>query len=581
MTKMMKQKMKSICIFVLMFLLQGAAVFAGEQAEKDIFSKFADDTVAFFAPISGQVINVSEDKAEINIGQSEGVRNGMRLKVFRESEEFRHPVTGEVLGKIESEVGSAEVTTAEEKKSGLKILSGEIKVEDIVRISKGTLKMVFYQSKSVDWAVGDALYREFKGTGRFEVIETDKDEEDTEVMLSEVKKRGSVFGVFVKQYRTEDKEMIEVSLYHPDGDRFYNRSEELTPEKLSDLKFGYSFLKEVDTALKLSFEVPASTSLVSACDVDGDGTTELVMAIGSEIEIFRYGVELKLLHFSDIGQLKEVVWMDCDDVDGDGKSEILVTSVVGDRIDDEADESSPESRPLSVSDKGAVSEIFGLEEEGLISQARKYGFMKVIDGSVYYQAFSELEGYSGDVFLMKYDGELKLDRPVKLPGGTNIYDFMPVKTDGADGFIVVDDAAHVNLFNSEGLRIWRSKYKLGAFQKEYELPAPSMMVQAEKWYVKDRIVPYKGSYIMIRRELVADNVPGLGSSSADIVGMKVTGVFLKEEGLIKDIGGTMIDFAIMGDKIVIIVKPFLGIKMGNIIKGKNPFKRNLYVFSLE
>ncbi|MEE9524459.1 MAG: VCBS repeat-containing protein, partial [Thermodesulfovibrionales bacterium] len=514
--------MKSICIFVLMFLLQGAAVFAGEQAEKDIFSKFADDTVAFFAPISGQVINVSEDKAEINIGQSEGVRNGMRLKVFRESEEFRHPVTGEVLGKIESEVGSAEVTTAEEKKSGLKILSGEIKVEDIVRISKGTLKMVFYQSKSVDWAVGDALYREFKGTGRFEVIETDKDEEDTEVMLSEVKKRGSVFGVFVKQYRTEDKEMIEVSLYHPDGDRFYNRSEELTPEKLSDLKFGYSFLKEVDTALKLSFEVPASTSLVSACDVDGDGTTELVMAIGSEIEIFRYGVELKLLHFSDIGQLKEVVWMDCDDVDGDGKSEILVTSVVGDRIDDEADESSPESRPLSVSDKGAVSEIFGLEEEGLISQARKYGFMKVIDGSVYYQAFSELEGYSGDVFLMKYDGELKLDRPVKLPGGTNIYDFMPVKTDGADGFIVVDDAAHVNLFNSQGLRIWRSKYKLGAFQKEYELPAPSMMVQAEKWYVKDRIVPYKGSYIMIRRELVADNVPGLGSSSADIVGMKVT-----------------------------------------------------------
>jgi hypothetical protein len=581
MKKMMKQKIKSICIVVLMLLLPVTDIFADEQVKKDIFTKFADDAVTFFAPISGQVINVSEDKAEINIGHSEGVRNGMRLKVFRESEEFRHPVTGEVLGQIESEIGSVEVITAEEKTSGLKVLSGEIKVGDIVRISKGTLKMVYYQGKSVDWAVGDALYREFKGTGRFEIIETDKDEEDIAEMLSEVKKGASVFGVFVKQYKVEDKEMLEVSLYHPDGARFYDSSEELTPDKLSDLKFGYSFLKEVDTALKLSFEVPASTDLISACDVDGDGTSELVMAIGSEIEIFRYGIELKLLHFSDIGRMKEVIWLDCDDIDGDKRSEILVTSVVGDRVDDEADEGSPESRPLSVSDKGTVSVIFGIEEEGLIRQARKYGFMKVIDGSVYYQAFSAREGYSGDVFLMKYDGELKTDKPLKLPGGTNIYDFMPIKIDGADGFIVVDDSAHVNLFNSEGLRIWRSKDKLGAFRKEYELPVPSIMVHAEKWYVKDRIVPYKGSYIMIKREEVADNVPGLGSSSSDIVGMRVTGVFIKEERMIEDIGGTMIDFAIMGDKIVIIVKPFLGIKMGNIIKGKNPFKRNLYVFSFE
>jgi hypothetical protein len=577
----MKKKILSICIVVIMILLQTTGVFADEQAKKTIFTKFAGDAVTFFAPLSGQIISVLEKSAETNIGSADGVRNGMRLKVFRESEEFRHPVTGEVLGKIESEVGSAEVMTAEEKKSSLKILSGEIEVGDIVRISKGTLKMVFYQGKSVDWAVGDALYRAFKETGRFEIIETDKDEEDVDVMLREVNNSESVFGVFVRQYKAEDKEMLEMSLYHPDGTRFYNDRQELTPELLSELKIGYSFLKEVDTTLKLSFEVPASTDLITACDVDGDGTGELVMAIGSEIEVFRYGIELKLLYYSEIGRLKDVIWLDCSDINGDRRSEILVTSVTGERIDDVADEASPESRPLLVSDKGTVSEIFGLEEEKLTLRASTYGFMRIVGGSLVYQAFSEYEGYSGDVMSMKYDNGLKADKPIKLPGGTNIYDYMPVTIDGTEGFIVVDDSAHVNLFNSEGLRIWRSQYTLGTFRNEFELPAPSVMVEPGKWFVKDRIIPYNGSYIMIRRELIADNVPGLGSRSSDIVGMKVQGMLLKGDRLIKDIGGTMIDFAILGDKIMVIVKPALGLKMGNIIKGKNPFKRNLYVFSFE
>ncbi len=576
-----KQRLRSIFFLIVLQLLFPSFVLADDSMQEDLFKHYADDAVSFFAPLSGQVKVIEGDRIEIGIGSSEGVRNGMRLKVFRKGEEFRHPVTGEVLGKVESEVGSIEVTETAENVSTAHKMAGDIRVDDMVRISKGTIPVLFYQTKSVDWAVGDALYRKFKDSGRFEIIETEFDKDDMEIVLGETMKTEAIFTVLVRQKIREGKEIMEVSLYHPDGARFYKDTTELTDDMLKELKFGYSFLMDTDTSFQLSFEVPPSTEFISSCDVDGDGNDEFVMAIDTEIEVFKFGVSLKLLYYANLGRFNEVISLDCHDIDDDSKSEIVVTSVVEHRIDDEADESQSGREVPSVSEGGAISEVLTLSDGKLVSAFKKTGFMRIIDGLLYFQAFSGSDGYSGNVYQMKYEEGLRKGESLKLPSGTNIYDFMPVQVGESQGHIVIDDSARINLFDANGLRIWRSHYKLGGFLREYEIPGPSIMSEPVKWYVKDRIIPHNGRFIMIRREPVADSVSGLGFSSADIIALIVKGILIEDKSILKDIGGTMMDFEIMDDKIVVLVKPFMGINMGKIFKGENPFKRNLYVFSLK
>ncbi|HDO22897.1 MAG TPA: VCBS repeat-containing protein [Nitrospirae bacterium] len=572
---------KRIVILITLIMCIGVNSFADKTEKKDIFSDFADDAVSYFAPVSGTVTGVKGDIAEIGIGRSEGIRKGMRLKVFREGEEFRHPVTGEFLGKIESESGSVEVVDVEEKESSVKVLSGDIKAGDRVRISSGTLPIFFYQTRSVDWAVGDALYRKFKDTGRFQIVETGVDKDDVGVMLNEAEKHKVVYCVFVEQRKIEGHEMLEVSLYYPDGTRFYKRARRISDEKMKELKFGYSFLKKVETSFQLSYEVPSSTDFISSCDLNGDGSRELVMAIDTDIEVFKFGVTLKLLYFRNTGRLNEIVALGCQDIDNDGKAEIVVTSVVESGGGDVADDSTSGVNVSRVSDNSVVSEVFGLKNGALITKYTTAGFMRAVKQKLYYQAFSRNEGYSGDVYIMNKGDKWEKGEALKLPAGVNIYDFMPFRVKDSDYYLVVDDSGYIDIFNSEGLRTWRRKEKLGGFLREYTIPGQAITMQSTKWYVKDRIVPYHGRFLVINRNPVARNAMGLGFSSGEILGLAVNGLSVNEKKILKDIGGTLLDFTVMDDRIAVLVRPFLGIKMGNILKGENPFKRNLYVFSLQ
>jgi hypothetical protein len=50
---------------------------------------------------------------------------------------------------------------------------------------------------------------------------------------------------------------------------------------------------------------------------------------------------------------------------------------------------------------------------------------------------------------------------------------------------------------------------------------------------------------------------------------------------VDDIKGTLLDYAVAGDNIIVLSSPFLGIKFENILKGENPLGTELSIYSVK
>lgn len=66
-------------------------------------------------PDRGYVVYVETDRIAIDLTAADGVRAGTIVGVRRDGITVVHPVTGEVLGQLEGEIGTARVTETREK----------------------------------------------------------------------------------------------------------------------------------------------------------------------------------------------------------------------------------------------------------------------------------------------------------------------------------------------------------------------------------------------------------------------------------------------------------------------------------
>src|SRR5258708_3733672 len=88
---------------------------------------------ALFAAVQdGYIVKVESTTLYLDWGKASGVQSGDQFKVYRAGEELKHPVTGEVLGKAETELGQGLLLNIEEKYSTAKLVEtkGGIKAGD-------------------------------------------------------------------------------------------------------------------------------------------------------------------------------------------------------------------------------------------------------------------------------------------------------------------------------------------------------------------------------------------------------------------------------------------------------------------
>ena len=133
-----------------------------------------------FPHLQGEVVDVQGEQLYLSLGARDQLLEGMRLNVFREGEELTSPSTGEVLGRLEEDLGTVTVTQVAETYA-VAILAdvadgGRVQAGDKVRITAGRLSLGLLPVSDQTGramplaALPDAVQHGLNATGRFHVV---------------------------------------------------------------------------------------------------------------------------------------------------------------------------------------------------------------------------------------------------------------------------------------------------------------------------------------------------------------------------------------------------------------------------
>jgi len=96
-----------------------------QQSVKQAVEYLADKFVSSLPLIAGTVIRIDGGGIMLDIGRNGGIKKGIKCIIYREGNEIKHPVTGEVLGKETSIIGQMLVTDPFDKYSSGHVLKTE------------------------------------------------------------------------------------------------------------------------------------------------------------------------------------------------------------------------------------------------------------------------------------------------------------------------------------------------------------------------------------------------------------------------------------------------------------------------
>jgi hypothetical protein len=133
------------------------------------------------------------------------------------------------------------------------------------------------------------------------------------------------------------------------------------------------------------------------------------------------------------------------------------------------------------------------------------------------------------------------------------------------------------------LRLWRSKTDIGGFLISFKKSSPTLLVERGEWSIKDRFFLRNREVLLVKRIPLLEMAKGVGYKRSQIKNLWWNGVSMEEGVLIDNIKGSILDYAVVGDKILVLVSPTFGfgIKPENILKGESPLGSTLYIYSIK
>ncbi|HMK48924.1 MAG TPA: VCBS repeat-containing protein, partial [Thermodesulfovibrionales bacterium] len=466
------------------------------------------------------------------------------------------------LGNLESMVGYLDIREAGTDQSAGLVIQGAAKEGDKIRISEVKVNLLFCQSKDTDWQVADSYHRKLKETDRFNIIDTDLESDNPSAVLNEAKRlKADVVLNLVSKPGSSGTELVQKLFYVSDGIQFSEIKAQVNTATIKDLKFGEEFFKMNKKDVSLEMDLPLDARLITTGDIDGDGKKEIVLSNGKEILFYNLGSDLQPalggLTIKSSG-LDDHLWLDTIDLNGNGRDEVVVTSMKGNEV---------------------VSYIYELKGQEFVQLFHDKGFLRRLDKGLIWQAYSRADGYDGPVFPVSLDGTYKKGDALKLPAGVNIYDFVYLDDVNRGKLTVAyDDANYLNIYDSTGLKLWRSKTRTGGFLTSFPRSSPQIGSDRGDWTVKDRLLMNGPQILSVERTPLLKMVKGLGYRDSRIREYRWNGLSAEDSVLIDDISGPVFDYAVSGDTIIVLTGPLFGIKASNIMKGENPMKTELYIY---
>jgi hypothetical protein len=145
--------------------------------------RLATEIADLFPKVEGDVVKVQANEVFIALGATDNIRAGMELSLFRKGEEFKHPLTGVVLGRFEEELGLLVINQVSESYSSGALRQAKpnvaIRPGDRVRITKGKIQVAIVplQGELPEWLSREEVLERFRSslerTGRLQVTAAD------------------------------------------------------------------------------------------------------------------------------------------------------------------------------------------------------------------------------------------------------------------------------------------------------------------------------------------------------------------------------------------------------------------------
>ena len=556
-------------LFTVFLLLTSHFSLLTSYADDNPLNMMRDEVLLYFKPLKGRIKSISNEGAIADIGIKADVKKGMRFTVFREGTPFLHPVTKEPIGLLEAVIGKAEVRDVGPDTSAISILKGDVKESDRIRVSETGVRVLFYHRRNVDWSLADSYYRLLKETGRFELIDTALETDSDEEVLAEAKKLNADVMLILSAKGAGGDILLRQRLFWVDNSvRFAESETKVAFAFIKELKFGEEFFgpQKVDTWLYV--DLPFGVRLIASGDVDGDGKAEILLSTGKDVRFYMPGGEISRRYEIKGAAMDDHLWLDAMDINGDGRDEVILTLMKDDKI---------------------ISRIYEMKGDKFSVLWEGNVFLRRIGSELVAQAYTAGEGYRGPVFTIIWKDGYKKGGNVSLPNDVNIYDFVYInesvgsdsQRDGRRLILAYDDAGYLSLY-ADGRRLWRSKDDYGGFLTTFKKPAPTVMADTRgEWSIKDRLSKQNREVFVIKRVPLVGMAKGMGYSNSQIVSLWWTGVSMEERTVIENVPGTLLDYALEGDRLILLDRPSFGIKVQNIFRGENPLGSVLYIYSLK
>ncbi len=597
-----------LCGLALPILATTPSAWAQDAAYGTSAAEIAERIAAAFPKVSGQVIGLEQERVLLDLGTKDKVIPGLELQVYREGEEFKHPYTGQILGKLDRDVGRVRILEVQPNFSAAEIIQQTegtvVQQGDRVRVTSARVILALpnvdvadvtgTNTRSVTRDLTNALVK----TGRFEVMNDQRiraalqeekvsnpDQFNDPTVLQALWKRLRVSAVLLSKLSLMEKAVnwdVQV-ISTVRGDSITLASSEVkgaTPRPASSNarggggNFAGREAPRIDQIALRSQEVPFKAKAMAVGELTGDGTMKLAITDGQGVYIY----DLEKTGLKEIAKYAgettdNVIALDAADINGNGVAEIFVTKYTMSKV-----------TVGGVGAGQAVLRSMVLEyQQGklvkIMDEVRlNFRVLKGLDGSaqLYGQTNGQDKPFDGPVRQYTWQGKQYVPGPaVPLPKAFNaIYGFTLADLDGegAPKILILDHLDHLRVFDRSGQEIYTSSDRYGGSELLVEFNPeragensrsgiePSRLLLQGRMYFEDILGDGK------KQLVVPQNTPSTGYTfqtrmydKGKVFGLTWDGVGLQAVWETRELPGYIADYALIdpdGDgnrKLVLLV----------------------------
>ena len=584
----MKRRLSWRCpaaAIALMLLAGIVTASAQEAAYGTSAAEIAERIAAAFPVVTGQVIGLEQERVLLDLGSKDKVIPGLELQVYREGQEFKHPYTGQVLGKLDRDVGKVRILEVHPNFSAAEIIQQAegtmVQQGDHVRVTSARVILALpnvdvnevtgANTRSVTRDLTNALVK----TGRFEVMNDQRiraalqeekipnpDQLADPTALRALWKQLRVSAVLLSKLSLMEKAVnwdVQV-ISTVRGDSVTLASSEVKGATLkpasSGGKSGGTFqgteAPRIDQIALGSQEIPFKGQAMAMGEFTGDGTMKLAISDGQGIYIYdltRTGIKE---FWSNAGLTSDnVIALDAADLDKSGVARLFVTNYTATGLRSYVLEYR-ESKFLKILDN--VPLHFRVLE-GPDGTPQLYGQGAGLDLKVG-------DPFGGPVRRYSWQGNrLVPGEMVPLPKPFNtIYGFALADLDGtgAPKVLVLDRQDYLRVFDRGGAEIYRSSDHYGGTEQALESwpeggkggtwvgIEPTLIMLQGRMYFADIMGDGKKQLVVLR------NTPSTGYTfktrmydKGKIFGLSWDGLGMQSAWETREVPGYIADFALV------------------------------------